>query len=62
MQAVGLGIEGDAIGRLNLPNQIGELLLRRDHVCEADFADAIFLTAIRSRAIRRSFSSRASYR
>ena len=30
--------------------------------CEADFASAIFLTAIRSRAIRRSFWSRADYR
>ena len=32
MQTVCLGIDRDAIGRLNLPNQIGELLLRRDNV------------------------------
>jgi hypothetical protein len=32
MQAVCLSIEGDAIGRLDLPNQIGKPLLRRDHI------------------------------
>ena len=26
------GVEGDAIGRLDLPNQIGKPLLRRDHI------------------------------
>jgi hypothetical protein len=32
VQAVCLGIERDAIGRFDLPNQIGQLLLRRDHI------------------------------
>jgi hypothetical protein len=32
MQTVCLGIERDAIGRLDLLNQIGELLLRRNHI------------------------------
>jgi len=32
MQAVCLSIEGDTIGRLDLPKQIGQLPLRRDHI------------------------------
>jgi hypothetical protein len=32
MQAICLSIEGDAISRLDLPNQIGQLPLRRDHI------------------------------
>jgi hypothetical protein len=32
MQTVCLSIKSDAIGRLDLPNQIRQLLLGRDHV------------------------------
>jgi hypothetical protein len=32
MQAVCLSVERNAIGRFDLPNQIGQLLLRRDDI------------------------------
>ena len=61
MQTVCFGIDRDATGSFDLANQIGELLLRRA-ASLIRFFSAMYLTAIRSKAIRRSFWSHGGYR